>query len=274
MTKSVAILGCGPAGLMVAHAAALSKWNFRIYSRKQKSTLYGAQYLHQAIPNLETSGPRLVLYKLDGTPAMYRHKVYGNNWDGSVSPEDLMEEHMAWDLRTAYDQLWMMYGDGIVDFEVIQDHSAITSTVLKIAYGHDLIISTVPRKIWAEEGDIFESTKIWALGDTEHERVHIHRAAPFTVECSGMPRVAWYRVSNIFGRCTMEWPYYWDYSLATDGVPPARGASLVEKPLRHNSKSASDFIHLGRYGAWEKGILTSDVFYQAMRVFAKDSIDG
>ena len=41
MTKSVAVLGCGPAGLLVAHAAKLSGWNFTIYSRKQRVVLSG-----------------------------------------------------------------------------------------------------------------------------------------------------------------------------------------------------------------------------------------
>jgi hypothetical protein len=268
--KSVAILGCGPAGLMVAHAAALSNWDFRVYSRKQKSTLYGAQYLHQPIPNIECGGPRLVRYKLEGTPEMYRAKVYGDSWDGTVSPEDFMESHSAWDLRGAYNDLWFMYGDEVedMDFRVLNSDKMM---YYPIPWRQcDIVISTVPRKIWAEPYDKFESMKVWALGDTEHERVRLHRAQPFTVECDGTEENDWYRVSNIFGYCTMEWP--WDnYDLGFK-PPPARGVSLVEKPLRHNSKAASDFIHLGRYGAWEKGILTSDVFYQAMKIFANDRI--
>jgi hypothetical protein len=68
----------------------------------------------------------------------------------------------------------------------------------------------------------------------------------------------------------MEWPATgsWTQYLLT----PARGASLVEKPLRHNSKAAADFIHLGRYGAWQKGILTTDAFYDALKVLAQDKI--
>jgi hypothetical protein len=46
----------------------------------------------------------------------------------------------------------------------------------------------------------------------------------------------------------------------------------VTKPLRYTGNSAPDFIHLGRYGAWEKGILTSDVFFQAMKILAEDRI--
>jgi hypothetical protein len=258
VTKAVAILGCGPAGLMVAHAANQSGWALTIYSRRIKSQLFGAQYLHKPIPHLDTHGPQMVQYKLIGTPQEYRRKVYGVNWNGTVSPEDFMEQHYAWDLRRAYDWLWKQYEAWIVDADIPE---------YPVPYERfDLVISTVPRKIWANEGDIFESTKIWALGDGDYKRVHLHRPDDFHVVCDGSNLNPWYRVSNIFGHCTMEWPFY------ESDHRPARGASMVEKPLRHNSRSAPDFIHLGRYGAWEKGILTSDVFYQAMKVFADDKI--
>lgn len=268
--KSVAILGCGPAGLLVAHAAEMSGWDFRIYSRKMKSKLFGAQYLHQPIPNLECGAPKLVQYSLRGTPEDYRRKVYGNDWDGTVSPEDYQEAHAAWDIRLAYDHLWREYEAEIWDVNL----QAIPDVYHEVQKGHDLVISTVPRKIWARPGDVFESQKVWALGDTsESDRVRLYRPPDFHVYCCGTDEHEWYRVSNIFGYCTMEWPGF----LTADGHefarhPPARGASIVEKPLRHNSTAASDFVHLGRYGAWEKGLLSSDAFYEAMKVFAKDKL--
>lgn len=275
--KSVAILGCGPAGLLVAHAAVMSGWDFRIYSRKQPSKLYGAQYLHAAIPGLDTGTPKLVRYELRGTPEAYRRKVYGDDWDGTVSPEDYMEAHNAWDIRTAYQQLWEQYGDEIVHFEVDQLVSSMSGLVWFPAY--DLVISTVPRKLWAAPGDVFESVYIWALGDTEMVRVEpAYRPEPFSVVCESDWRVPWYRVSNIFGYCTVEWPYneYGQAALRKMGLkelgPPVEGASLVEKPLRHNSTAASDFIHLGRFAQWEKGVLSTDAFFSAMKVFAMDTI--
>jgi hypothetical protein len=270
--KSVAILGCGPAGMMVAHAAVLSGWDFRIYSRKVKSPLYGAQYLHQHIPGL-TLNPagEVVRYRLNGTPEQYRRKVYGDSWDGTTSPEDFMETHYAWDLRLAYDNMWADYQAQIVDLTIYPTTINMANNV--ITKRHDLVISTIPRKIWARPGDVFESTKVWALGDTELPRVeHAYRPEPFSIQCDGRPHIPWYRVSNIFGHCTMEWPLR-HLGRASHTSPPVHGASLVEKPLRHNSTAASDFVHLGRYGAWQKGILTSDVFFQAMKVFAGDAID-
>lgn len=275
--KSVAILGCGPAGMMVAHAAVMAGWDFRIYSRRVKSPLYGAQYLHEPIPGLDTGEPRTVRYKLTGTPEQYRRKVYGDTWDGTTSPEDFMETHHAWDLRGAYDDLWWRYSAQIA--EVTLTDVAELKCMLSISnyFGPDLVISTVPRKLWAQPGDVFESTKVWALGDTELPRVDKpYRPEPFTVQCDGRPHIPWYRVSNIFGHCTMEWPYAspWTRKGVLGGVVgPHPGASIVEKPLRHSSTAASDFIHLGRYGAWQKGVLTSDVYSQAFKIFADDAIE-
>lgn len=268
--KSVAILGCGPTGLMVAHAAELSGWDFRIYSRKQPSKLYGAQYLHQAIPNLDCGVPKMVRYTLRGTAEAYRRKVYGDEWDGTVSPEDFVETHGAWDIREAYDHLWREYSEEIYDVNIDREWARWDGWMLP---GTDLVISTVPRNIWAQPGDLFQSQKIWALGDTEMPRVEPpYRPEPFTVICEGSRDVPWYRISNIFGYCTIEWPFtgyepenQW---APGDYLPPIPGASIVEKPLRHNSTAASQFVHLGRYGAWQKGVLTSDAFYEAMKVFA------
>jgi len=264
VTKHVAILGCGPAGLMAAHAANMMGWSLDIYSKKVKSQLHGAQYLHKPIPKIDTGGPNLVSYKLRGTPEEYRSKVYGEDWDGTVSPEDLAENHPAWDLRQAYDWLWKEFEPWIKDCLIQGGENAFRNWVH--FKGADLVISTVPRKLWAVKGDHFESTKIWALGDGDPD-VGLASQDNFTVICDGTPICDWYRSAKIFGHSTLEWPYreLWR-------KPPAPGAVIVEKPLRCSSVGAGDFIHMGRYGAWEKGILTSDVYYQAMKVFAIDAI--
>lgn len=270
--KHVAILGCGPAGLMVAHAASMSGWDFRIYSKRQKSQLFGAQYLHQPIPGLYHGGPKIVQYRMNGSAESYRRKVYGETWDGTVSPEDFPEPHAAWDLRQAYEGMWFKYGDEIVDVDFREKllanlvHSFTVNT-----HTPDLIVSTVPRTLWDDDLSHFERTTVWALGDAEHERVHMFRPDPFNVICDGTNDHQWYRVSNIFGYCTMEWPQWWNKPFATV-TPPCHGASRVTKPLRYTGTDDTGFVHLGRYGAWEKGVLTSDVFYEAMKVFARDSI--
>lgn len=254
---------------MVAHAAKLNGWDFRIYSKKQKSKLFGAQYLHERIPGL-LCGPEIcVSYELRGSPEEYRHKVYGDVWDGTVSPEDFLEEHSAWDLRAAYNDLWFRYGGEVTDVDF---SNCWPGGMDKRSFDKaDLVISTVPRTIWDSNNSHFERSTIWAVGDSDYERVHLHRPFPFSVVCDGTKENKWYRVSNIFGYCTMEWPQWWNSPFASV-TPPARGAVMVTKPLRYTGSAAQDFIHLGRYAQWEKGVLTSDVFKEAMKVLDNDSI--
>lgn len=267
MSKSVAILGCGPSGLMVAHAAAMLGWNFRIYSKKRKSRLFGSQYLHEPIPGMTQEPATIVQYILEGSPEEYRAKVYGEAWDGTVSPEDMTENHYAWDIRATYDRLYSAYEDDIVDCVVDREwqYFPFTKKPLPIRRNVDIVISTVPRKIWAEPGDVFLSSNVWAIGDAPELGVRTpFRPADNTVICDGTKDVGWYRASSVFGFCTIEWP--------ERTRPPLEGIALVEKPLSHNSTAASDFIHLGRYGAWEKGVLTTDVFNQALKIFEQDKI--
>ncbi len=264
MTKSVAILGCGPSGLMVAHAANMLGWNFRVFSKKRKSQLFGSQYLHKPIPGISEEPATVVTYHLEGTPEEYRQKVYGPSWDGTVSPEDLDHDHYAWDIRSAYDKMYSNYEEQIVncEFKNVNGGFWYNQIVLK---SYDLVISTVPRKIWAEPGDVFASTKVWAIGDApELGQEAPFRPHDFNIICDGSEDVGWYRASNVFGHCTIEWP--------ERTKPPIPRLALVEKPLFHNSTAASDFHHLGRYGAWQKGVLTTDVFDQAFGILAGDKL--
>jgi hypothetical protein len=275
LTKSVAILGCGPAGLLVAHAAELSNWDFKIYSLKRKSPIFGAQYLHEPILDLQLPDPVMLSYKLDGTPEEYRQKVYGPSWDGQTSPEDYEGSHLAWDLREAYEQLWFEYGSEVQPIDLASIPSWILYEDLTkrqtLSDGHDLVISTVPRTVFDGDDSNFERTNVWALGDSDHQRVFMYRPPSFTVQCDGTKTNQWYRVSNIFGYCTMEWPQWWNTPFASV-TPPARGAQMIAKPLRYTGSAAQDLIHLGRYAQWQKGVLTSDVFKASMEVFREDSI--
>lgn len=109
MNKAL-ILGCGPAGLMAAHAAALRNYDVVIVSKKRKSEMFGCQYLHQPIPLVSKGDPVDVEYRLQGSIKDYRTKVYGDRPNVAVSPETLETDHKAWNIREAYDSLWAMYG--------------------------------------------------------------------------------------------------------------------------------------------------------------------
>lgn len=254
--KRVAILGCGPSGLLAAHAAQINGCDFTIYSKKRPSRLFGSQYLHKPIVGI-TGVPAKVSYHLVGNPMDYRKKVYGDSWDGFISPEELDTDHEAWDIRSAYDELWRRYS------MYIHDKALHWDTVNWEHWAkYDMVISTVPRKLWANPGDKFLSAKVWALGDAPDlgQMVPFRPAEDNVVICDGTEDIGWYRLSKVFDHCTVEWP---------DGhKPPIEGIVQVEKPLSHNSLAAPDFVHIGRYGAWQKGVLTTDAFDEALKVTA------
>ena len=249
----VVILGCGPAGLMAAHGAIAGGADIvQILSKRRKSELFGAQYLHAPIPNAPLQDHVRITYTLDGNAADYRHKVYGPQWDGSVSPEDLIEPHSAWDIRATYDWLWETYQRYIADIDLA------ASDIGVLAESSDVVISTVPRPALCVRGHTFGSADVWAAGDAPERGIRIPYACDEnTVRCNAEPVPLWYRLSNVFGYHTVEWP-----ALGDTRMPIA--ASLVRKPTFHNCDCHPTVVHAGRYGRWEKGILSHTAYYDAL----------
>lgn len=263
----VAILGSGPAGLMSAAAVIDATGNpsgadIFIFSNNGKSSLYGAQYLHAAIPSYTNErwphGNRIIRYDLVGAPDEYRRKVYGPMWDGRVSPEDLQGSHPAWDLRQTYDALWEDFSDLLINVHL--DPGGLRMLIDGVtAHGKfDMIINTIPRPALCAEGHQFRSTSIWAAGEAPDLGIDLDRfkCEPFTVLCNGEESPSWYRLSNIFDHKTVEWPEH--------TRPPIPSAALVTKPLKHNCSCWPEVIHVGRYGRWEKGILTHHAYEEVL----------
>lgn len=257
----VAVLGCGPAGLLAAHGVTQAAWvrekdaEVQIYSSKHKSPLFGCQYLHQAIPGLDLPHQK-VDYRLTGTLAGYRRKVYGRE-DVAVSPDLLEASHHAWDIRAAYDQLWARYEPAIEDYFLSPGSWRLLHD--KLRHQVDFVISTVPAPVLCKdtEGCTFESETVWAMGDAPElgRGIPDHlRQPPGSIMCNGEGGVPWYRISNVFGYHTAEWP--------SDAVPP-RGASRVSKPLGTTCKCNPCVRRSGRYARWQKGVLAHESFLDA-----------
>ena len=76
----------------------MSDVDFRIFSQKRKSFLFGSQYLHEPIPGIsDFSDYEDITYITKGSPADYRRKVHGDAWDGVIRPEDFEPHDRAWD---------------------------------------------------------------------------------------------------------------------------------------------------------------------------------
>jgi hypothetical protein len=246
---------------MAAHAAAELGHDIKIVSKKRKSEMYGAQYLHRPIPGLDSTMVRGtdIAYELRGSVEGYRDKVYGRTYSGNVSPQDLDREHKGWNIRTAYDDLWDMYAPFVVDMPVratdLLPEGAIGSL------GADLVISSLPAPVLCldmegvtQHGHAFEAQEVWAIGDAPERGVFNPITVPKnTVVCNGEPDVGWYRTANVFGRSTTEWPL--------KRKPPVEGVALVAKPLKTTCTCQPNVRRVGRYGRWEKGVLAHTAYY-------------
>jgi hypothetical protein len=241
--------------------------------------MFGAQYLHTPIPGL-TDGqePVKISYKLLGSVEDYRRKVYGKR-PIEVSPESLEGEHEAWDIRRAYHRAWQMYGQDVVPIPDITPEflgllrwrrggpEVQPANVLQVGR-YDLILSTIPanRLCYHQDEHSFPSQIVWAIGDAPERGIFcpIRSAPDNTVICSGERDTGWYRVSNVFGYFTAEWP---------EGKrPPISNVAPVEKPIGTDCDcfltcwKDTRFIRAGRYGPWTKGYLSHHAYETAVRL--------
>lgn len=259
--KVAAVLGCGPAGLFAAHALVTSGWEVVIYSKKRRSEMYGAQYLHQPIPGLsDGTHPVQIDYILVGTPEQYREKVYGQRLGPAiaVSPEALPSKHNGWDIRAAYYRAWDLYS------ELVYDHPVIgPEYMLDFITGKDfgLVVSTIPATAICRnpQAHQFHSQMVFAVGDAPERGVFCPvKIKPNTVICDATRDVGWYRASNIFGYNTAEWP--------AERRPPIAEVSPVSKPINNTCDCWDDkrIIKVGRYGAWDKRQLTHHAYERTL----------
>lgn len=253
----VAVLGCGPAGLIAAHAARSLGHKPTIFSeRAQPSSMYGCQYLHSPIPQAtDLTKVMWVDYMLQGPVDGYRRKVYGDSAEVELSPETLTRHHPAWDIRTTYMRLWDYYA------AMIQRAYITPDNVSEIFGDFDAVVSTIPKTALCDVGlgHKFLGTQIIARGSATELGIHLDEfdCPPAMVICNGWDTPQWYRISNVFGYKTVEWPFN---SWTVREIPGA----TVTKPVSNDCDCHPEIIHVGRYGAWRKGILASDVYSQTL----------
>lgn len=265
----VAVLGCGPAGLFAAHAAVRSGHDVEIFSKRRKSRMFGAQYLHRNIPLLTNEAPDFgIHYVLRGGAEAYAQKVYGDVPPDFVSPSELHGLHPAWDIRMAYDVAWDIYGDLVQDVTI--DPLWIVMTLLrkyKNRRGYDRIISTIPAPEICREPSqhSFLAREAWAIGDAPELGIECPvEVEADTVVCDGTDDVGWYRASNIRGFKTAEYPEY--------RKPPIPDIARVTKVVRTNCNcwAQAGFWRTGRYGAWNKRLLTHHAYWGILDAFQPD----
>jgi hypothetical protein len=240
MTK-IAVLGCGPAGLLTAHAVAVAGYKPVIYSVKTRSNIGGAQYLHSRIVGLtSTEADGKVEFVKLGERDVYAEKIYGD-LEAPTSWEEFDDGiHEVWNLQAAYQRLWNWYHEFIVDVSVT------AQMALDLLTAHDLVLSTIPPTAYCMNPEHqFIRQRVWI---TEEQN-----CGEMVILYSGDPEVAWYRASNLWGHTYTEYAYY-----------PGQPAVKVNKPLRTDCNCYSGIVRLGRYGRWEKRQLSHDAYFGAL----------
>lgn len=250
----VAVLGSGPSGLLAAHAVAMHGIQPDILSVKRKSRTGGAMYLHQPIPEVSPEQPEgYVRYRMMGDAATYARKVYGSEEAESIASFNKFRdgsELPAWNLITAYDRLWEAWEPYVIDLKL---SAAILDQLMP---EYRLILSTVPADRLCYNPGLHEFPKqsIWAAPES------IGNVPEGEIVYNGTEEGSWYRQSHLWEDRMTEWG-------AGVAKPPLEGVISVSKPVSTNCDCWTDrssFVRLGRYGKWDKNVLTHHAFADAM----------
>lgn len=243
---NIAILGCGPSGLLAAYAAEREGHSVAIYSIAKKSPMPGAVHLHDQIPGLTDAAPEYqITYEKIGNAEGYAQKVYGRP-DAPCSFKQFPEgQRDSWSMRALYDKLWDKYGFAVHDKAVDYDLAE------SLAREFDLVISSIPAKILCGNPyHSFPAAKVW-FSDEFPVGFNLPDGH---VLFNGHPAWEWYRASNINGHQAMESP------------TPFPGSYSGFKPIQTDCDCLPQVARVGRFGRWQKGILVHHAFQQANEI--------
>lgn len=246
--------------MFAAHGLTEQGFEVTVFSKKRRSEMYGAQYLHEEIPGLtDNQTPVDMKYIRLGSIEEYRAKVYGRRSGVTVSPEVLADSHPAWDIRAAYHRAWSWYVDRIVNIEHIND--AWVRGLFQSGEFRD-VISSLPASAVCQEPRVhsFDSQEIWAIGDAPERGIFcpVTEAMPGSVILNGTRDTGWYRTANVFGYRTAEWP--------GGSKPPLSNIARVAKPLSTDCDCFPNLVRVGRYGTWTKGVLSHHAYETAVHL--------
>lgn len=253
----VAILGCGPAGLLAAHAVTKAGHRPVIFSRYEKSTISGAQFLHRPVEDATLPEEAFdITFQMSGDEAGYVSRLYRDHGQVDSSWKNYQdgERVVAYPMATTYDRLWSKYRSRIeeVDLDLGQ--------IRRIYMDHPEVVSTIPRGYLASDDQA-----------SKFRSATVHIGVNDVYGMSLPENTIWYngsnyddgndvyRASNIQGITSGEY------------VKPQDHTHPVVKPIRFEGVDEfPDIFKVGRYGRWDKRQLAHSAYSETLKWFRPD----
>jgi len=243
----VAVLGCGPAGLLCALAVEQAGHTPVIYSRKHKSDIPGSQHLHGPVLNVTSPyAEGTIQFIRIGNARDYALKVYGDP-ERETGWDNYLQVYPSWNVQRAYDKLWDHFDRQIHHIDV--DPDVVRFVVKDFGPGH--VISTLPaQEICINQGHRFDGQRYYikTLPTPEADREHE------IVVYNGMLEDHWYRWSILGGKCTIE------------STQPFPGEEVVTgyKAVNNDCDCFQDYVHrCGRWAEWRHGVTMYNAYNKA-----------
>lgn len=251
----VAIIGCGPAGMLAAHAVVRAGHTPVIFSKTvERSPHARAVFLHHAIPDLTADEPDgQILFHKVGNGHGYAQKVYGDP-EAPTSWEKFDAGHIdAWALAPVYADLWCRYSGMVKQMEAGPDE------ITALLDAAPVVINTAPLPdLCNDDKHVFPSRPIWIRDDLPHEVLSLTN----TMMYSGQPHHDWYRCSDLFG------------TTSTEFAGEQEGARKGIKVLPTSCDCHPAMFRAGRWGRWTPGVLLHHAYFQAERALDIAALAG
>jgi hypothetical protein len=273
MLPRAVVIGAGLDGMLAAHAIRESGLfsHLRILDSGAKDSLTTVPYLPSAIPGLSLE-PAEVKQVLWGKPTEYGQKMLGPTYRPGQPVGDLLASTVqAWDVVSAYQQLWARYHEFIEPFRDPSRHG-IHSELSELETREDcFVFNTHSReRLCFQSSHSFLRRESWVAAEDDTRRLDF-AIANQTIIHNGEQSPSWYQLSRVFDRTIVEWG---------GGVqrPPITGIERVVRPMGCTCDCWKRFVHLGRYAEWDNQVPLDSAYFTASTVitywYRQDMLGG
>lgn len=248
----VAVIGCGPAGLAAAHAAAGLASEVTIWAPPVRSPQRGPLLLQRPIPGITTDHPDGYIRQIviGGSILDYRYKLYGDI-NISIQGNILRPGYHCWDHIAAYDRMWAMYMDtpGRMLYHHIDEYIS-PKRLYGIHDKYDLVVNTAPLMKLCVRGHKFTFKQVditmgYSYPDQPED----------TIIFNAGDKYDWVRSSRVLGNSCTEW--------LIGTAPPVLEPFTIRKPISHDCNCFPRVLGTGRFGAWRNETWVDTAYYAA-----------